>query len=223
MKMIHTIAYHKYDSFQHLSIIFESEIILFNNSYPWSHSLFQWYPQSNEILSNLSMKCWNAAFTAQGWRVFIIVVQVGAGKIYVAAMERPGKSKEGMKLSLPPKLVEKLVWVPVISFLSYAFDALLCPNWPFSPPNRLVLRMTLIFENSLIDQIHPRVRYNGWLRFTGNQSMPLTLILNDNSLKGVSRRCNEEDIGKCSVMGDFISRNCSLFYTIEMMMYTQYQ
>jgi hypothetical protein len=53
--------------------------------------------------------------------------------------------------------------------------------------------------------------------------MPLTLILNDNSLKGVSRRCNEEDIGKCSVMGDFISRNCSLFYTIEMMMYTQYQ
>ncbi len=34
-----------------------------------------------------------------------------------------------MKLSLPPKLVEKLVWVPVISFCkifipSYAFDAL---------------------------------------------------------------------------------------------------
>jgi hypothetical protein len=37
-----------------------------------------------------------------------------------------------MKLSLPPKLVEKLVWVPVISFCkifipSYTFDdALLC-------------------------------------------------------------------------------------------------
>ncbi len=54
-----------------------------------------------------------------------------------------------MKLSLPPKLVEKLVWVPVISFCkifipSYAFDAILCWNWPFSPPNRLTLRITLL-------------------------------------------------------------------------------
>jgi hypothetical protein len=29
--------------------------------------------------------------------------------------------KEGMKLSLPPKLVEKLVWVPVISFCQISF------------------------------------------------------------------------------------------------------
>ncbi len=55
-----------------------------------------------------------------------------------------------MKLSLPPKLVGKLVWVPVISFckiciLSYAFDALLCRNWPFSPPNRLTLQITLMY------------------------------------------------------------------------------
>jgi len=52
-----------------------------------------------------------------------------------------------MKLSLPPKLVEKLVWVPVISFCkifipSYAFDALSCQNWPFSPSSRLTLRIT---------------------------------------------------------------------------------
>ncbi len=55
-----------------------------------------------------------------------------------------------MKLSLPPKLVEKLVWVPVISFCkifipSYAFDALLCRNWPISPPNRLTLQITLMY------------------------------------------------------------------------------
>jgi hypothetical protein len=31
--------------------------------------------------------------------------------------------KEGMKLSLPPKLVEKLVWVPVISFCKISFPA----------------------------------------------------------------------------------------------------
>jgi hypothetical protein len=38
-----------------------------------------------------------------------------------------------MKLSLPPKLVEQLVWVPVISFCeifipSYGFDGRLCRN-----------------------------------------------------------------------------------------------
>jgi hypothetical protein len=32
-----------------------------------------------------------------------------------------GKMKEGMKLSLLPKLVEKLVWVPVISFCKISF------------------------------------------------------------------------------------------------------
>ncbi len=62
---------------------------------------------------------------------------------------RSEKRKDGMKLSLPPKLVKKLVWVPpVISFCkifipSYGFDALLCRNWPFSAPNRLALRITL--------------------------------------------------------------------------------
>jgi hypothetical protein len=32
-----------------------------------------------------------------------------------------GKRKEGMKLSLTPKLVEKLVWVPVLSFCKISF------------------------------------------------------------------------------------------------------
>jgi hypothetical protein len=54
-----------------------------------------------------------------------------------------------MKLSLPPKLGEILVWVPVISFCkvfipSYTFDALLRRNWPFSPPNRMTLQITLL-------------------------------------------------------------------------------
>jgi hypothetical protein len=40
-------------------------------------------------------------------------------KIYVAAVE--ALRKEGMKLSLPPKLVEKLVWVPVILFCKISF------------------------------------------------------------------------------------------------------
>jgi hypothetical protein len=33
------------------------------------------------------MKCWNSAFNAQGSRVIIVAVHVGAVKIYVAAVE----------------------------------------------------------------------------------------------------------------------------------------
>jgi hypothetical protein len=47
------------------------------------YPLFRWYPQSKEILLNLSMKCWNSVFNAQGSRVIIVVVQVGALKIFV--------------------------------------------------------------------------------------------------------------------------------------------
>jgi hypothetical protein len=52
------------------------------------YPLFQWYGQSKEILLNLSMKCWySAAFHAQGSRLIIVVVHVGAVKIYVASLE----------------------------------------------------------------------------------------------------------------------------------------
>jgi hypothetical protein len=95
------------------------------------------------------VKCWNSAFHAHRSRVIIVVVQGGAEKIYVAAVQALRKRKYRMKLSLPPNWVEKLVWVPVISFCkifipSYAFDALLCRNWPSSPPNRLTFRITLL-------------------------------------------------------------------------------
>jgi hypothetical protein len=43
-----------------------------------------------------------------------VVVQVRALKTNVAAMKELKKKKRGMKLSSPPKLVEKLVWVLVI-------------------------------------------------------------------------------------------------------------
>jgi hypothetical protein len=38
-----------------------------------------------------------SAFNAQGWRVIIVVVQVGAVKISVAGVEAFRKRKEGMK------------------------------------------------------------------------------------------------------------------------------
>ncbi len=51
------------------------------------HPLFQRSSQSKETLLNLSMKCRNSVFHAQGSRVTIVVVQVGAVKIYVTAVE----------------------------------------------------------------------------------------------------------------------------------------
>jgi len=39
------------------------------------------------------MKCWNSAFNAQGWRVIIVVVQIGVVKIYVAAIGAPKKNE----------------------------------------------------------------------------------------------------------------------------------
>jgi hypothetical protein len=105
--------------------------------------------QSNEILLNLSIKCWNSEFNAQGLRVIVVVVHVGgATKVYMCnvsggAQEKKerqietqfttkidGKTSLGssllfcfvkfsfdrLKLSLPPKLIRKLVWVPVRYF-----------------------------------------------------------------------------------------------------------
>jgi hypothetical protein len=72
------------------------------------------------------MKCWKSAFNAQGSRVTIVVVQAGAVKIYVAvvqALRRSGERKDRMKRSLQPKLVEKLVWVPVISFCNISIPS----------------------------------------------------------------------------------------------------
>jgi len=39
------------------------------------------------------MKCWNSAFNAQGCRLIILVVQVGAVKIYVAAVQALRKNE----------------------------------------------------------------------------------------------------------------------------------
>jgi len=111
-----------------------------------SYPLFQWYPQSKENWLNLNMKCWNSAFNAQGWKLIIVVVEVV-----------PVKRKDRMKLSLPPKLVGKLVWVPVISLCkipipSHGFDPLLCINWPFSPLNRETFRITLLALRKLVSR-----------------------------------------------------------------------
>ncbi len=48
------------------------------------------------------MKCWNLAFSAQGSRVTIVVLQVRVVKIYVAASE--GKKKKGDETQFTTKI-----------------------------------------------------------------------------------------------------------------------
>jgi hypothetical protein len=40
------------------------------------YRLFQWYPESKKISLNLSVKCWNSSFNAQGSRLIIVTVQI---------------------------------------------------------------------------------------------------------------------------------------------------
>jgi hypothetical protein len=41
------------------------------------------------------MKWWNSAFNAQGSRVIVVVIQVGAVKIYVAAVQSLREKERG--------------------------------------------------------------------------------------------------------------------------------
>jgi hypothetical protein len=63
-----------------------------------------WYLQGNEILLNLSMTCWNSAFNAQGSKVIIVVVQVGAVKMYLAAVEALEEKKRGDETQFTTKI-----------------------------------------------------------------------------------------------------------------------
>jgi len=66
------------------------------------YPLFHWYPQGKDILINLSMKCYNSAFNARGSRLIILVVQLGAVKIYVAAVEGPRKKERQDETQFTP-------------------------------------------------------------------------------------------------------------------------
>jgi hypothetical protein len=106
------------------------------------YPLFQWYPQSKEILLNLSMNCWNSAFNAEGSRLIILVVQVGAVKIYVAAVveairkkkERQDETQFITKIGRKTSFGSQLFCFVRFSFPVKVFHGLLCRHWPFSPP-----------------------------------------------------------------------------------------
>jgi len=72
------------------------------------------------------MKCWNSGFNAQGSRVIIVVVQVGAVKICVAAVEalRKNKKKDETQVFFEshPCMSKLRVLVPAFSLLYWVRD-----------------------------------------------------------------------------------------------------
>jgi hypothetical protein len=65
-----------------------------------------------DILLNLSMKCWVSAIHAQGSRLIIVVVQLWAVKICVAAVEALGKKERQDKTQFTTKIDGFLSFIP---------------------------------------------------------------------------------------------------------------
>jgi NADH:ubiquinone oxidoreductase subunit 6 (subunit J) len=84
------------------------------------------------MLQLLRTKCWNSAFNAQGSKVIIIVVYVGAVKIYVSAVEAlRKKGKTGWNV------VYQIWWFSEFHFQgSGAAFVLLYPNININPTNQ---------------------------------------------------------------------------------------
>ncbi len=67
-------------------------------------------------------------------------------KIYVVAAVEALRTKERQdETQFTTKIGGKTNLGCKILIPSYAFDALLCKNWPFWPPNRMTLQITFIF------------------------------------------------------------------------------
>jgi hypothetical protein len=58
------------------------------------------------------MKCWNLAFNAQGLRLIIVIVQLGAVKIYVAAVEALRKKEKQDETQCTTKIDGFLSFIP---------------------------------------------------------------------------------------------------------------
>jgi NADH:ubiquinone oxidoreductase subunit 6 (subunit J) len=91
------------------------------------------------------------SINAQGSRVITVVVQVGAVKIFVAAVEALRKKERGDETQFTTKIGGKTLWVPVILFPKISFPVTHMMSYYAEtahsrPPNRLTLRITLLLS-----------------------------------------------------------------------------
>ncbi len=65
------------------------------------------------------MKCWYLAFNAQGSRLIIVVVQLGAVKIYVAAVEVLRKNERQDETQFTTKIDGFLSFIPAWTLMYF--------------------------------------------------------------------------------------------------------
>ncbi len=107
----------------------------------------------------------------EGTRLIIVVVQLGAMKIYAQQqLRRSGKRKDRMKLSLPPKLMDFWVWIPPLNVVNVLFCRFFFESHPVYIQTQgsgavffLTLRITLILHE--IGKIDSRLMPNYVLSF----------------------------------------------------------
>jgi hypothetical protein len=93
----------------------------------------------------LSMKCWYSAFNAQDPRLIIVVVQLGAVKIYVAAVEALRKKERQDETQFTTKMDGFLSFIPRW-MLMYYLNLKLC----MTKLRVLVLCFSYFTDNSIL-------------------------------------------------------------------------
>jgi len=96
------------------------------------------------------MKCWYSAFNAQGSRLIIVVVQLGALKISVAAVEALRKKKRQDETQFTTKIDGFLSFIPywmLVYFLQVFKNITLC----MTKLRVLVLCFSYFADNSIIN------------------------------------------------------------------------
>ncbi len=112
------------------------------------HPSFRWYPQCKDILLNLYMKCWNSAFNARGSRLIIVVVQLGAVEIYVAAVETLRRKERQDETQFITKIDGFLSFIPpwMLMYIFAPFFLISPCVWPNLEVRVLVLVFFLLYE-----------------------------------------------------------------------------
>ncbi len=93
----------------------------------------------------LSMKCWNLAYNAQGWGLIIVVVQVRGVKIYVAAVEALRKKEREDETQFTTKIDGSLSFNPPWMLMYFFLNLTLC----MTKLRVLVLCLSYFTDNSI--------------------------------------------------------------------------
>jgi hypothetical protein len=132
-------------------------------------------------MPQLSMKRWNSALIAQGSRVIIVVVQVGAEKIYVTAVEALRKKERQDETQFSTKIDGFLSFTPSLHTNVFFWWFVLCLTLCMTKLRVLVLCLSYFTDNSIvhrkslgITQNHPQPNSR---RFFQNLFLEIVVIV----------------------------------------------